>query len=146
MSCLKYICTCYQYFRSAEQQRMLLIVSNWLYYLILYLIHKYILWTLADTEQYLRLQHYSQEQEQQQAQLELEIEQQQEELERFEATRYAQAMPEVLAGTPTHTHNKANSGSMMSSVRLNTISPTLSINGSSNEASNCKWQCAAIII
>lgn len=100
--------------------------------------------TLADTEQYLRLQHYSQEQGQEQP--ELEFEQQQEELERFEATRYAQAMPEVLAGTPTHTHNKANSGSMMSSVRLTTISPTLSINGSSNEASNCKWQCEAISI
>ncbi|TDG45792.1 hypothetical protein AWZ03_007747 [Drosophila navojoa] len=48
------------------------------------------------------------------------------------------AMPEVLAGTPTQSHNKASSvsASMMSSVRLATISPSLSMNGSSNEATN----------
>ncbi|ALC38288.1 vri, partial [Drosophila busckii] len=51
-------------------------------------------------------------------------------------------MPEVLGGTPTHSHNKAAavaasvSVSMMNSVRLTTISPTLSMNGSSNEATN----------
>ncbi|EDW64575.1 Krueppel-like factor luna [Drosophila virilis] len=52
------------------------------------------------------------------------------------------AMPEVLAGTPTQSQNKASavaasvSVSMMSSVRLATISPSLSMNGSSNEATN----------
>ncbi|XP_017006639.2 probable basic-leucine zipper transcription factor F isoform X1 [Drosophila takahashii] len=45
------------------------------------------------------------------------------------------AMPEVLSGTPTNSHNKANIA-MMNNVRLSNISPTLSMNGSSNEASN----------
>ncbi|EDW78157.2 uncharacterized protein Dwil_GK24157 [Drosophila willistoni] len=48
-------------------------------------------------------------------------------------------MPEVLSGTPTNSHNKAISSSsisMMNNVRLTTISPTLSMNGSSNEATN----------
>ncbi|XP_070071354.1 protein enabled homolog isoform X2 [Drosophila takahashii] len=44
-------------------------------------------------------------------------------------------MPEVLSGTPTNSHNKANIA-MMNNVRLSNISPTLSMNGSSNEASN----------
>ncbi|KAH8395475.1 hypothetical protein KR215_006994 [Drosophila sulfurigaster] len=49
----------------------------------------------------------------------------------------ATAMPEVLTATPTQSHNKAPvSASMMSSVRMTTISPTLSMNGSSNEATN----------
>jgi len=47
-------------------------------------------------------------------------------------------MPEVLSGTPTNSHNKANIA-MMNNVRLSNISPTLSMNGSSNEASNCKY-------
>ncbi|XP_016937005.3 uncharacterized protein vri isoform X1 [Drosophila suzukii] len=47
----------------------------------------------------------------------------------------ATAMPEVLSGTPTNSHNKANIA-MMNNVRLSNISPTLSMNGSSNEASN----------
>jgi len=41
------------------------------------------------------------------------------------------AMPEVL----TQNHNKASS---MIMNRMTTISPTLSMNGSSNEATNCK--------
>ncbi|XP_017043924.2 myb-like protein AA [Drosophila ficusphila] len=45
------------------------------------------------------------------------------------------AMPEVLSGTPTNSHNKANIA-MMNNVRLSNISPTLSMNGSSNEATN----------
>ncbi|XP_041674230.1 uncharacterized protein LOC108102613 [Drosophila eugracilis] len=47
----------------------------------------------------------------------------------------ATTMPEVLSGTPTNSHNKANIA-MMNNVRLSNISPTLSMNGSSNEASN----------
>ncbi|XP_017132569.1 myb-like protein AA [Drosophila elegans] len=50
-------------------------------------------------------------------------------------TLYPTAMPEVLSGTPTNIHNKANIA-MMNNVRLSNISPTLSMNGSSNEASN----------
>ncbi|XP_034669200.1 myb-like protein I [Drosophila subobscura] len=48
------------------------------------------------------------------------------------------AMPEVLSGTPTNSHNKAISSSisMMNNVRLTNISPTLSMNGSSNESTN----------
>ncbi|KAH8241510.1 hypothetical protein KR026_009254 [Drosophila bipectinata] len=49
------------------------------------------------------------------------------------------AMPEVLSGTPTNSHNKAIASAsiaMMSNVRLTNISPTLSMNGSSNEATN----------
>ncbi|XP_030383043.1 uncharacterized protein LOC115630567 isoform X2 [Scaptodrosophila lebanonensis] len=61
-------------------------------------------------------------------------------------------MPEVLSGTPTNSHNKANklgagsqlanncnngsSGGIMNNIRLTTISPTLSMNGSSNESTN----------
>ncbi|KAH8325746.1 hypothetical protein KR067_006822 [Drosophila pandora] len=49
------------------------------------------------------------------------------------------AMPEVLSATPTNSHNKAIASAslaMMSNVRLTNISPTLSMNGSSNEATN----------
>ncbi|KAH8353451.1 hypothetical protein KR084_011046 [Drosophila pseudotakahashii] len=52
-----------------------------------------------------------------------------------EASVGTTAMPEVLSGTPTNSHNKANIA-MMNNVRLSNISPTLSMNGSSNEASN----------
>ncbi|KAH8282917.1 hypothetical protein KR054_010721 [Drosophila jambulina] len=51
----------------------------------------------------------------------------------------ATAMPEVLSGTPTNSHNKAIASAsiaMMNNVRLTNISPTLSMNGSSNEATN----------
>ncbi|KAH8297964.1 hypothetical protein KR018_003199 [Drosophila ironensis] len=49
------------------------------------------------------------------------------------------AMPEVLSATPTNSHNKAIASAsiaMMNNVRLTNISPTLSMNGSSNEATN----------
>ncbi|KAH8333783.1 hypothetical protein KR059_003284 [Drosophila kikkawai] len=51
----------------------------------------------------------------------------------------ATAMPEVLSATPTNSHNKAIASAsiaMMNNVRLTNISPTLSMNGSSNEATN----------
>lgn len=60
-------------------------------------------------------------------------------LHKFNTATTPTAMPEVLAGTPTQSHNKATA-SMMSSVRMTTISPTLSMNGSSNEATNCKYK------